>query len=80
MDKKFSGMLEELFDYAPPREKETIHRISWSASYCECLKSYSSHQRIFDEETANDLSKRLVRAIASEDQENLHGDAVSCGK
>ena len=71
MDKKFRGIVDELFDYAPPRDKELFIESRGQQVIASALNLIRLINESFDEETASDLSKRLIRAIANEDQEKF---------
>ena len=71
MDNKFRGIVDELFDYAPAREKELFIESRGQQVIASALNLIRLIRESFDEEVAADLSKRLVRAIASEDQEKF---------
>lgn len=71
MEKRFRSIVEELNDYAPNRNRELIiegraQQVIASATHLMRLIRES-----FDAETADDLSKRLVRSIASGDEEKF---------
>lgn len=71
MDKKFRSIVDELFDYTPAKNKELIIESRGQQVIASALNLIRLIKESFDEDTANDLSKRLVRAIASEDQEKF---------
>ncbi len=71
MDKKFSGMLEGLLDYVPSKDKELFIESRGQQVIASALNLIRLIRESFDEDTANDLSKRLIRSITSEDQEKF---------
>ena len=71
MDKKFDSMLDQLSDYTPSKNKELFIESRGQQVIVSALNLIRLIRESFDEETANDLSKRLVRAIANEDQEKF---------
>jgi hypothetical protein len=71
MDKKFSGMLDELADYAPSKDKELFIESRGQQVIASALNLIRLMRESFSEEVATDLTKRLVRAIANEDQEKF---------
>lgn len=71
VDSKFNSMLNELFDYAPSKDKELFIESRGLQVIASALNLIRLIRESFDEETATDLSKRLVRAIANEDQEKF---------
>jgi acyl-[acyl carrier protein]--UDP-N-acetylglucosamine O-acyltransferase len=68
VDKKFRGIVDELLDYAPSRDTELFIESRGQQVIASALNLVRLIRESFDEETANDLRKRLVRAIATEDQ------------
>lgn len=71
MDKKFTGMLDELIDYAPSKDKELFIESRGQQVIASALHLMRLIRESFDEDIAEDLSKRLVRAIAHEDQDKF---------
>lgn len=71
MDKKFDSMLDQLSDYTPSKNKELFIESRGQQVIASALNLIRLIRESFDEEVANDLSKRLVRAIANEDQEKF---------
>ena len=71
MDKKFSSIIDELLDYAPQRDPELFIESRGLQVIASALNLKRLIRESFDETTANDLSKRLVRAIVNEDQEKF---------
>lgn len=68
MDKKFRGIVDELLDYAPTRDTELFIESRGQQVIASALNLMRLIRESFDEDIAADLSKRLVRAIATEDQ------------
>jgi hypothetical protein len=71
VDKKLRGIIDELLDYAPPRDKELFIESRGQQVIASALHLIKLIRESFDENTAGDLSRRLVRAIASEDPEKF---------
>lgn len=73
-DPRFRSMLDELTDYVPTR----VHnRALFIEGKAEQVISSAIHlinllNESFDEETAGDLTKRLIRAIHSGDKDKFH--------
>jgi hypothetical protein len=65
------GIIEELLDYAPPRERELFIESRGQQVIASALNLIRLMRESFDEEVAGDLSRRLVRAIASGDPEKF---------
>lgn len=71
MDKKLRGIIDELLDYAPPRDKELFIESRGQQVIASALNLIRLIRESFDEDVAGDLSRRLIRAIASEDPEKF---------
>lgn len=71
MDKKLRGIIDELLDYAPPRDKELFIESRGMQVIASALNLIRPIRESFDDDVANDLSRRLIRAIASEDPEKF---------
>lgn len=71
MDIKLRSIIEELLDYAPPRERELFIESRGAQVIASALNLIRLMRESFDPEVAGDLSRRLVRAIASEDPEKF---------
>ena len=71
MDKKFSSIIDELLDYAPQRDPELFIESRGQQVIASALNLMRLIRESFDEATATDLSKRLVRAIVNEDEEKF---------
>ncbi len=67
-DKKFRSIVDELSDYAPVRDRDLF--IESRAE--QVMGSVKNLMRLiresYDAETADDLQKRLINAIRSEDE------------
>jgi membrane peptidoglycan carboxypeptidase len=70
MDKKFRSIIDELSDYVPDN-KELFIEARGRQVIASALNLVALIKENFDEETASDLTKRLVRSILSEDQEKF---------
>jgi hypothetical protein len=70
MDKKFRSIIDELSDYVPDN-KELFIEARGRQVIASALNLVALIKENFDEETAADLTKRLVRSILSEDQEKF---------
>jgi len=71
LDKKLRGIIDELLDYAPPRDKELFIESRGQQVIASALNLIRLIHESFDDDTASDLSRRLVRAIASADSEKF---------
>jgi hypothetical protein len=71
LDKKLRGIIDELLDYSPPRDKELFIESRGQQVIASALNLIRLIRESFDEEVAGDLCRRLVRAIASEDEEKF---------
>lgn len=71
MDKKFTSIVEGLLDYAPAHNTDLFiesRGIQVIASALHVIKMISEN---YSPEEADDLTKRLVRSIASGDEEKF---------
>jgi hypothetical protein len=68
VDKKLRSIVDELLDYAPARDTELFIESRGQQVIASALNLVRLIRESFDEPTAADLTKRLVRAIACEDQ------------
>jgi hypothetical protein len=68
VDKKFSGIVDEMLDYAPSKNKELFIESRGQQVIASALNLIRLIRESFEPEIAADLTKRLVRAIAQEDQ------------
>lgn len=68
MDKKFIGIVEEMLDYAPSRNTELFIESRGQQVIASALNLIRLIRESFEPEIAADLTKRLLRAIAQEDQ------------
>ena len=68
MDKRFRGIVDELLDYAPTRDPELFIESRGQQVIASALNLVRLIRESFEPDVANDLTKRLVRAIATEDQ------------
>ena len=71
LDKKLRGIIDELLDYAPPRDKELFIESRGQQVIASALHLIRLIRESFDEDVAGDLSRRLLRAIAHEDPEKF---------
>jgi hypothetical protein len=71
LDKKLRGIIDELLDYAPPRDKELFIESRGQQVIASALNLIRLIQESFAEDVAGDLTRRLLRAIASEDPEKF---------
>jgi len=62
------GIVDELLDYAPTRDTELFIESRGQQVIASALHLVRLIRENFSAEVANDLNKRLVRAIACEDQ------------
>ena len=68
LDKKFSSIVEELSDYAPVRNRDLFIE-----SRAEQVMASVNHllkliRESYDQETADDLTKRLINAMRTSDE------------
>jgi hypothetical protein len=68
LEKKLRSIVDELLDYAPSRDTELFIESRGLQVIASALHLLRLIRESFDADIANDLSKRLVRAIATEDQ------------
>ncbi len=68
MDKKTRSIVEELLDYAPSVDTELFIESRGQQVIASALNLIRLIHESFDEATAQDLHKRLVRAISCGDQ------------
>lgn len=68
---KIKNVIDELLDYAPQRDRELFIESRGQQVIASALNLIRLIRESFDDTTANDLSKRLVRAIINEDQEKF---------
>jgi hypothetical protein len=68
VDKKFIGIVEEMLDYAPSRNTELFIESRGQQVIASALNLIRLIRESFEPEIAADLTKRLLRAIAQEDQ------------
>jgi hypothetical protein len=71
LDKKFSSLLTELSDYAPKRDRDLFIESRAQQVIASAVHLLKLIRESYDAETAEDLSKRLVRSILSEDEEKF---------
>lgn len=71
MDKKFKSILEEISDYAPTRDKELFIESRAQQVIASAVHLLKLLKENYDSETADDLSKRLIRAITSNDEDKF---------
>ena len=71
MDIKFRSILEELSDYAPARDTDLFIESRGQQVIASAINLLRLIRESYDAETADDLSKRLVRAIASGDEDKF---------
>jgi hypothetical protein len=68
VDKKTQSIVEEILDYVPKIDAELFIESRGQQVIASALNLVRLIRESFDEATATDLTKRLVRAIACEDQ------------
>ena len=71
LDIKFRSLLEELSDYAPARDTDLFIESRGQQVIASAINLLRLIRETYDAETADDLSKRLVRAIASGDEDKF---------
>jgi hypothetical protein len=68
LDKKLRGIVDELLDYAPVRDTELFIESRGQQVIASALNLIRLIRESFSEDQADDLAKRLVRAIQTGDQ------------
>ena len=68
MDKKFRGLIDELLDYAPQRDTELFIESRGQQVIASARNLIRLIRENFEADQADDLSKRLLRAIATGDE------------
>jgi hypothetical protein len=71
LDKKFRSILDELTDYAPSRDTDLFIESRAQQVIASAINLMRLIKESYDSETADDLSKRLVRAIATHDEDKF---------
>lgn len=71
MDSRFSSMLDELTDYLPARDRDLFVESRGQQVIASAMNLIRLLRETYDAEIAEDLSKRLVRSIASGDEEKF---------
>lgn len=71
MDKKFRSILDELVDYAPSKDKDLFIESRAQQVIASAVHLLKLIKESYDPETADDLSKRLLRAISSNDEDKF---------
>lgn len=71
MDMKLRGILEELGDYAPTRDRDLFIESRAQQVIASAVHLLKLIGESYDRDTAADLSKRLLRAIASNDEDKF---------
>jgi len=71
LDKKFTSILNELTDYVPVRDRDLFIESRAQQVIASAVHLIRLIHESYDTETADDLSKRLVRAIASDDEDKF---------
>ena len=71
MDKKLRSIIDELLDYAPPRDKELFIESRGQQVIASAIHLVRLIRESFEPEVAGDLSRRLIRAIVNEDPEKF---------
>lgn len=68
MDKKIRGIVDELLDYVPTRDKELFIESRGLQVIASALHLMHLIRESFEANVATDLNKRLLRAISCGDQ------------
>lgn len=71
MDKKFRSLLDELSDYAPARDRDAFIESRAQQVIASAVHLLRLIAESYDPATADDLSKRLLRAIAQHDEDKF---------
>lgn len=71
MDKKFTSIIEGLLDYAPAHNTDLFIESRGIQVIASALNVIAMIKENYSPEEADDLMKRLVRSIASGDEEKF---------
>ena len=71
MDKKFSSILDELTDYVPIKDKELFIESRAQQVIASAANLLKLIRENYDTDISEDLMKRLVRSIMSNDEEKF---------
>lgn len=71
MDKKFHSIVDELLDYAPQKDRDLFIESRGQQVIASALHLVRLMRESYETATAEDLTKRLLRAIASADEEKF---------
>ena len=72
LDKKFRSILEELCDYSPEPDRDLIMEYRAGQIIASAHNLLKQIKENYDDDTSDDLSRRLIRAIASGDEEKFN--------
>ena len=72
LDKKFKSILEELCDYTPEEDRDLVMEYRAGQIIASAHNLLKQIKENYDAEIADDLSRRLIRAIASGDEEKFN--------
>ena len=71
LDKKFRGIVDELLDYAPMQNRDLFIESRGQQVIASALNLVRLIRESYHEDIADDLTRRLVRAIATGDEEKF---------
>jgi hypothetical protein len=71
VDKKFRGIVEELTDYVPQRDRDVFIESRAQQVIASALHLIRLINETYSAELADDLTKRLLSSIRNEDEEKF---------
>ena len=71
VNKKFVSILDELTDYAPLKDRDLFIESRAQQLIASATHLLKLIKESYDFDTADDLSKRLIRAIATNDEDKF---------
>lgn len=71
MDKKLNGIVDSLLDYAPQRNRDLFIESRGQQVIASAIHLIRLIRESYDPEIADDLTKRLIRSITSEDEDKF---------
>jgi hypothetical protein len=72
VDKKFRSILEELCNSSPQPDKDLVMEYRAGQIIASAYNLLQEIKENYDAETADDLSRRLIRSISTGDQEKFN--------
>ena len=71
VDRKFQSIVEELLDYAPKKDRELFIESRGQQLIGSAINLINLIKESYNHEIADDLTKRLLRAISSGDEDKF---------